>query len=101
MVAQDPGAFAHHGFVDRVKKGAGEEEKFLAHFALQVCRRNPLHLYSENLPGWVGRKTGLFTQHADSTHMIETVEKKAPRNATVWFAPYGGITYPILPDEEP
>jgi lactate racemase len=85
------------GFVDRLKKQAGVEEKFLAHFSLQVCRRNPLHLYSENLPEWVGRKTGLFTQHADIPRMLDAVRKTAPRNATVWFAPYGGVTYPILP----
>jgi nickel-dependent lactate racemase len=85
------------GFVDRVKKGAGVEEKFLAHFSLQVCRRNPLHLYADNLPEWVGKKTGLFTQYSDISRMMEAVSRKAPRNATVWFAPYGGITYPILP----
>jgi len=85
------------GFVDRVKKGAGVEEKFLAHFSLQVCRRNPLHLYADNLPEWVGKKTGLFTQYGDISRMLEAVRRKAPRNATVWFAPYGGITYPVLP----
>ncbi len=84
------------GFVDRMKKGAGVEEKFLAHFSLQVCRRNPLHLYSDNLPDWVGKKTGLFRQYADIPRMLDTVSRKAPRNATVWFAPYGGITYPLL-----
>jgi len=85
------------GFVARVKKVAGVEEKFLAHFSLQVCRRNPLHLYSDNLPAWVGRKTGLFTQYNDIPRMLDAVARQAPRNATVWFAPYGGMTYPILP----
>ena len=83
------------GFVERMKKGAGVEEKFLAHFSLQVCRRNPLHLYSENLPDWVGKRTGLFTQYADVSRMLGAAGRQAPRTATVWFAPYGGITYPV------
>jgi hypothetical protein len=84
------------GFVDRVKKRAGVEEKFLAHFSLQVCRRNPMHAYSENLPEGVGKKTGLFVQYRDVSTMIDRVERRAPRSAKVWFFPYGGLTYPIL-----
>ena len=88
------------GFVDRVKKGAGVEEKFLAHFALQVCRRNALHLFSDNLPPWVGRKTGLFRQYSDVQAMVSAAARQAPRNATVWFVPHGGFTYPVVPNPQ-
>ena len=84
------------GFVDRVKKQAGVEEKFLAHFSLQVCRRNPIHVFSEKLPEGIGKKTGLFAQYSDPSRMIASVARKVPQNATVWFFPYGGLIYPIL-----
>jgi hypothetical protein len=84
------------GFVDRVKKQAGVEEKFLAHFSLQVCRRNPIHVFSEKLPEDIGKKTGLFAQYSDPSRMIASVARKVPQNATVWFFPYGGLIYPIL-----
>jgi nickel-dependent lactate racemase len=85
------------GFVDRMKKRAGVEERFLAHFSLQVCRRNPIHVYSENLPEGVGKKLGLFRQYGNASIMMDAVAKRAPHNATVWLFPCGGITYPILP----
>lgn len=84
------------GLVDRMKKSAGVEERFLAHFSLQVCRRNPLHIYSDNLPGDVGRKIGLFRQYADPAEMIRAVARKAPRDASFWVFPYGGVSYPVL-----
>ena len=84
-------------FVERIKKRAGVEEKFLAHFSLQVLRRNPLHVFSERLPADVGRRVGLFVQYAETSAMVAAVAKKAPKRATVWVFPFGGLTYPILP----
>jgi len=88
------------GLVERLRKSAGVEEKFLAHFSLQVVRRNPIHFYSETLPADVGKRLGLFLQYDDVQGMIHTVAKRAPRNATVLAVPYGGVTYPVLPDAE-
>jgi len=85
------------GFVERVKKGAGVEEKFLAHFSLQVCRRNPIHIYSDALPEGIGKKVGLFRQYTDPARMLSAIARRAPRRATAWLVPYGGITYPVLP----
>ncbi len=84
------------GFVERVKRRAGVEEKFLAHFSLQVMRRNPLHVFSERLPPDIGTKVGLFVQYSTVSEMINNVARKAPIGASVWVFPYGGLSYPVL-----
>jgi nickel-dependent lactate racemase len=83
-------------FVDRVQKGAGVEERFLAHFSLQTVRRNALHLYAPALPADTGKRVGIFAQHATLEAAIAAAAKQAPRSATVHVFPYGGGTYAEL-----
>ncbi len=82
------------GFIDRVKKGAGIEERFLAHFSMQVVRKNQIFVYSENLPPDTGKRLGLFRQFNSVEDMIKAAGRYAPRNARVYIFPYGGATYP-------
>ena len=55
------------GLVEKIKKGEPVEEKFLAHFGLQMLRRNHLAIFSDSdeLPSDVGRKMGLARSYAD------------------------------------
>lgn len=84
-------------FIDKVKKGAGIEERFVAHFSMQVVRKNRLMVHSPNLPTDTGLRMGLFTQFDDPGAMIRAAAKIAPRHARVHIYPHGGATYPILP----
>ncbi|MBI5527840.1 MAG: nickel-dependent lactate racemase [Deltaproteobacteria bacterium] len=84
-------------FVDKVKKGAGVEERFLAHFSLQVARKIEIFIHSPNLPPDLGKRMGVFRQFPDPQAMIAAAAARAPRNARVLLFPHGGVTYPILP----
>jgi nickel-dependent lactate racemase len=79
--------------VERVKKGEPVEEVFVGHFGLQMLRRNHLALFSEILPAETGRKMGLARVYNDLDAMVRWVAGRAPRDATVWAFPYGGVTY--------
>jgi nickel-dependent lactate racemase len=81
------------GFVDRVQKGAGVEERFLAHFSLQSVRRNELFVWSPRLPAETGKRMGIFAQFATPAALLRRAAKIAPRRATVHVFPYGGMTY--------
>jgi len=83
-------------FVDRVKKGAGVEERFLAHFSLQVARKIEIFIHSPNLPPDLGRRMGVFRQFGDPAAMIAAAAARAPKNARVLVFPHGGVTYPIV-----
>lgn len=83
-------------FIDKVKKGAGVEERFVAHFSLQVVRKNRMLVHSPNLPPDTGRRMGLFTQFDDLDAMVAAAARIAPRGARVHVYPHGGVTYPIL-----
>ena len=82
------------GFVDRVKKGAGVEERFMAHFSMQVVRKLQLVAWSPHLPAETGAKLGLFLQVATPRQLIEVGRRYAPKGATVRVFPHGGVTYP-------
>ena len=82
------------GFVDRVKKGAGVEERFMAHFSMQVVRKLQLVTWSPHLPADTGAKLGLFVQVGSPQELIEIGRRFAPKNATVHVFPHGGVTYP-------
>jgi nickel-dependent lactate racemase len=84
------------GFVDRVKKGAGVEERFLAHFSLQLARKMEILVFSENLPAGTGKKLGVFRQFDDLEAAVAAAAKHAPRDATVYVYRHGGATYPVL-----
>jgi nickel-dependent lactate racemase len=86
------------GFIDRFRKDAGIEERFLSHFSAQVARRNKIFVYSRKLPPDTGRKLGIFVQFPSVEKMMEAARRRAPRNATVLVYPHGGATYPRLPN---
>jgi nickel-dependent lactate racemase len=83
-------------FVDNLKKGAGVEERFLAHFSLQALRKNEIFVYSPNLPSDTGRRLGIIRQFSDVASMLHAAQKYAPTRARVYVFPHGGVTYPIL-----
>jgi nickel-dependent lactate racemase len=84
-------------FIDKVKRDAGVEERFIAHFSMQVVRKNEIYVYSRKLPPDTGKKLGIFKQFTDVGEMMEAARKFAPRNAEVLVYPHGGVTYPVLP----
>ncbi|GAB4293612.1 MAG: nickel-dependent lactate racemase [Myxococcota bacterium] len=81
-------------FIDKVKKDAGTEERFLAHFSMQVVRKNRIFVYSKNLPAGTDKKLGLFRQFGTIEEMMSAAKKNAPKNARVYIFPFGGVTYP-------
>jgi nickel-dependent lactate racemase len=82
------------GFLDKVRKGAGIEERFLSHFSAQLALRNEIFVYSRKLPSDTGKKLGIFVQFDDIQKMMDAARRKAPKNATVLVFPFGGATYP-------
>ena len=83
-------------FLDKVKKGSGIEERFMAHFSMQVVRKNQLFMFSHNLPHDTGEKLGIFRQFRDIDEMMAAAREFAPKNSTVYVYPYGGVTYPVM-----
>jgi hypothetical protein len=84
------------GFVDRAQKGAGVEERFLAHFSLQSARRNDILVWSPHLPPDIGKRLGVVAQYASPEALLAAARRRAPRDATVHVFPYGGGTYASL-----
>ncbi len=83
-------------FVDKVKKGAGTEERFLSHFSLQVVRKNRILVTSPNLPEDTGQKMGIFRQLPTPQAAIDAAVAVAPRDARVHVFPHGGASYPVV-----
>jgi len=83
-------------FVDRVKRDAAIEERFLAHFSMQVARKLELFVYSPNLPPDVGKRLGLVRQFTSIEKMLRAAARYAPKKARVYIYPYGGVTYPVV-----
>lgn len=84
--------------VMKAKKGEPVEEIFVAHFSLQMLRRNHIAVFSESLPDNIGKKLGSFRSFVDIEKMVAFAAGKAPRNATVWVFPLGGVTYARMKD---
>jgi len=82
------------GFVDRARKDAGVEERFLSHFSAQMVRRNKIFVHSRKLPGDTGKKLGIFVQFDSVEKMMAAARRRAPRHASVLVYPFGGATYP-------
>jgi hypothetical protein len=82
--------------VDTIKKGVGIEERFLAHFSMQVARTRELLVYSPNLPPNTGRRLAVFRQLDTIDAAIEAAARHAPRHARVHVFPFGGATYPVV-----
>jgi len=87
------------GFVDTFRKDAGIEERFLSHFGAQLARRNKVFVYSRALPADTGKKLGIFVQFTDVEKMMTAARRWAPKHATVLIYPYGGSTYPKIPEQ--
>lgn len=83
-------------FVDKVKRGAGVEERFIAHFSMQVARKNEMYVYSRKLPSDTGKRLGLFQQFSDLQTMMDAASKYAPKDARVLVYPHGGVSYPVV-----
>ena len=86
--------------VPRLKiKGLGEEDRFFLYFALQAMRRAELLIYAPTIPADV-RANLPFVTFVDSVdEALDIARRRFPDHADVLALPYGGITYPILPDE--
>ncbi len=82
------------GFVDRFRKDAGIEERFLSHFSAQLVRRNKILIYSRKLPSDTGKKLGIFVQFDTVEKMMDAARQYAPKDASVLIYPFGGATYP-------
>lgn len=82
------------GFIDKFRKDAGIEERFLSHFSAQLALRNKIFVYSPKLPADAGKKLGIFVQFAQMEKMMAAARKAAPRHARVLIYPHGGSTYP-------
>jgi nickel-dependent lactate racemase len=87
------------GFIDRVGKDSGIEERFLSHFSAQLVRRNKIFVHSRKLPSDTGKKLGIFVQFASVEKMMDAGRRYAPKNARVLIYPYGGATYPKMSDQ--
>ncbi|MEE8359844.1 MAG: nickel-dependent lactate racemase [Candidatus Omnitrophota bacterium] len=83
-------------FIDKFKKDAGIEERFLSHFSMQIARKNAIFIYSRRLPPGIDKKVGLFRQYSDPRAMIREAERYLPKGANVYVSPYGGATYPKM-----
>lgn len=84
------------GFIDKFRKDAGIEERFLSHFSAQLALRNKIFVYSPKLPADTGRKLGIFVQFAGIEKMMVAARHSAPKHARVLIYPYGGATYPRI-----
>jgi hypothetical protein len=81
------------GLVRKAKKGEPVEEIFVGHFALQMLRRNHLAVFSQKLPDGLDDKMGMARVFQDVDAMIRWAAARAPRRATVWVFPHGGVTF--------
>ena len=84
------------GLVEHAKQGEPIEEIFVGHFALQMLRRNHVALFSKGLDEATGKKLGPIRVYNDAQRWLHWARKKAPRQATVWVFPYGGVSYARL-----
>lgn len=78
-------------------KGVSEEDRFFLYFALQAMRHANLFLYAPTVPSDV-RENLPFVTFVDSVDQALTAADRRLTNARVVAFPYGGITYPVLPE---
>jgi len=80
-------------FVDKVKKGAGTEERFMAHYAMQVIRKTEIFAYSPHLPPDTGKRMGLFRQFGSLDALWRAAATYAPPGARVYVFSHGGVSF--------
>jgi nickel-dependent lactate racemase len=85
--------------VPRLKiEGLGEEDRFFLYFALQAMRHANLLLYAPTIPRTI-RANLPFVTFVDSVdEALAMADRRLANRAGVLAFPYGGITYPILPE---
>ncbi|MBF0552626.1 MAG: nickel-dependent lactate racemase [Deltaproteobacteria bacterium] len=81
--------------VERMKRNEPVEEVFLAHFGLQMLRRNHLGLFSQNLPPALDKKLGLARVFDDVSAMFTWAAQKAPAGAAVGAFRFAASPYRV------
>lgn len=83
------------GLVEKAKAGEPIEEVFIGHFGLQMMRRNHLGIFTDNpmIPENIGRKMGMARSFTKVEDMVSWADSRVGGSPTVWFFPYGGVTY--------
>ncbi|MBN2158473.1 MAG: nickel-dependent lactate racemase [Spirochaetes bacterium] len=84
------------GFLDRVRKGLGVEEKFLVYYSLQLVRQYDMYFYVPSLSAGEAKQLGFFVRCAEPADVIRHGVKKIGKHATVAVFPEGGVTFPIV-----
>jgi nickel-dependent lactate racemase len=79
-------------------KGMGEEDRFFLYFALQAMRRGSLLLYAPTIPDEIHERLPFVEFVAGMAEAMQRARQNFPGQASVVVFPYGGSTYPILPD---
>jgi len=79
-------------------EGLGEEDRFFLYFALQAMRHANLLLYAPTIPGEVRAKLPFVTFADTIDEALTMAHRRFPNRAQVLAFPYGGITYPVLPE---
>lgn len=78
-------------------KGMGEEDRFFLYFALQAMRHGDLYMYAPTLPIEIHELLPFVTFVDSPAEAIQHTRRRFPGKANVLVIPYGGSTYPILP----
>src|SRR5439155_1508464 len=85
------------GLSSWVRKHAAIEERFLAHFGVQMLYRNHLWFFSDRLPSGTGRALGVLRQFTTVPAMLAAAARKMGARASVAVFPHGGVTYRAEP----
>jgi lactate racemase len=78
--------------------GMGEEDRFFLYFALQAMLHGELLFYGPTIPAETQERLPFVRFVASPEAGLERARRRFPTRADVLVIPYGGSTYPILPD---
>ncbi len=79
-------------------EGLGEEDRFFLYFALQAMRHADLLLYAPTILADVRANLPFVTFVDSPEEALAKARRRFPSRAEVLAFPYGGITYPVLPE---
>lgn len=79
-------------------KGMGEEDRFFLYFALQAMLHGKLLLYAPTIPAEIHERMPFVEFVGSPQEALQMAMKKYPAKADVVVFPYGGSSYPILPE---
>ncbi len=77
--------------------GIGEEDRFFLYFALQAMRYADLLFYGPTIPQEIHERLPFVTFVNTIEEGLQRARRRYPAQAKVLIFPYGGSTYPILP----